>query len=219
MILSQIADQYPILKPQETLSRANKLFEQQQFNLLAIVEKNIFIAIITPKDLKNHFPEQKIAELIPELAKDAVLAENDLLSTIPLFEKYNSKILPVIDDQNRFIGYIEFESLGKEMIQSDFNQEEGGIIKIQFHKQRDSLSQIIRIMEENKALVIKSYIKDRQEENSLPSLVLQVKTEQLGSLVQHLERHGYFVEQSFQLIGSENFDHSRYDSLMKYLTI
>lgn len=219
MILSQIADQYPILKPQETLSRANKLFEQQQFNLLAVVEKNIFIAIITPKDLKNHFPEQKIAELIPELAKDAVLAENDLLSTIPLFEKYNSKILPVIDDQNRFIGYIEFESLGKEMIQSDFNQEEGGIIKIQFHKQRDSLSQIIRIMEENKALVIKSYIKDRQEENSLPSLVLQVKTEQLGNLVQHLERHGYFVEQSFQLIGSENFDHSRYDSLMKYLTI
>ena len=219
MILSQIADQYPILKPQETLSRANKLFEQQQFNLLAIVEKNIFIAIITPKDLKNHFPEQKIAELIPELAKDAVLAENDLLSTIPLFEKYNSKILPVIEDQNRFIGYIEFESLGKEMIQSDFNQEEGGIIKIQFHKQRDSLSQIIRIMEENKALVIKSYIKDRQEENSLPSLVLQVKTEQLGNLVQHLERHGYFVEQSFQLIGSENFDHSRYDSLMKYLTI
>lgn len=219
MILSQIADQYPILKPQETLSRANKLFEQQQFNLLAVVEKNIFIAIITPKDLKNHFPEQKIAELIPELAKDAVLAENDLLSTIPLFEKYNSKILPVIDDQNRFIGYIEFESLGKEMIQSDFNQEEGGIIKIQFHKQRDSLSQIIRIMEENKVLVIKSYIKDRQEENSLPSLVLQVKTEQLGNLVQHLERHGYFVEQSFQLIGSENFDHSRYDSLMKYLTI
>ncbi len=219
MILSHINDHYPCLKTQDTLSRAKKLFEQFQINLLAVIDKGQFLGFINPETLQQHFPEQKIADILPELKNDHLFSENDLLSAIPIFEKYQATILPVVDEQKRFLGYLTFDTLGKEMILTDLNLSIGGIIKIQFHQQRDSLSQIIRIIEENNGLVVKSFIKDQQTEQKLSSLVLQIKTEQLGKIIQHLERHGYFIEHSIQLVGEENLDHSRYDSLMKYLTI
>ncbi len=219
MILSQVIDHYPSLKLQDSLSRAQKLFEQFQISILAVVEKGQFKGILTQQNLQNHYPEQKISEIASELAKDALVGENDIFSSLPLFEKYNEKILPVVDEHDKFLGYLERDALAKEIILSDNNLEEGGIIKLQFHQQRDSMSQIFRILEENKALVIKSFLKDGQNDNQLPTLIIHVKTQQLGILVQHLERHGYVIENSFQLIGTNNFDHSRFESLMKYLTI
>lgn len=219
MILSQLVDYIPSLKPQDQLARAQKLFEQFHISLLAVVDKGQFKAIITVSDLEIGYPEQKISDLITELSKDALLGEDDILVSIPLFEKYNCKFLPVIDNQNHFLGYLEFEALGNEIIKSNTNNQEGGIIKIQFHQERDSLSQILRIIEENKGYVIRLFVKENIDEHKLPLLVLQIKTEQLGNIVQHIERHGFFVEQSFHLVGNESYDQSRYESLMKYLTI
>jgi len=219
MILSQLVDHIPSLKPQDQLARAQKLFEQLHTTLLAVVDKGQFVAILTISDLEKGYPEQKISDLLADLSTDALFAEDDLLVSIPLFEKYNSKLLPIKDEQNRFLGYLEFDALGNEVIKSNLNNLEGGIIKIQFHQQRDSFSQISRIIEENNGFIIRSFVKENTDEKKLPLLVLQIKTEQLGNIVQHLERHGYLVEQSFHLIGNERIDHSRYESLMKYLTI
>lgn len=219
MILSQIVDHYPTLKLQDTLLKAGKLFDQYLVNSLAVVDKGIFKGVLSTDTLKKHYPDQKISSILDELERESAEAENDILTTLPLFEKYNSKIIAVTDQQHRFMGYFERDSLANEIIQSGLNAEEGGIIKITFHQQQDVLSQIIRIVEEHKGTVIKSYLKDRKEENKLPVLVLQIKTEQLGFLVQQLERHGYLIENSFRLVGSEDFEHDRYDSLMKYLNI
>lgn len=219
MILSQLVEYLPSLKPQDQLARAQKLFEQFHTTLLAVVDKGQFKAIITISDLEKGYPEQKISDLLTDLSRDALLGEEDILVSIPFFEKYNCKFLPVIDEQKHFLGYLEFETLGNELIKSNANNQEGGIIKIQFHQQRDSFSQIIRIIEENNGFVIRSFVKEHTNENKLPLLILQVKTEQLGNIVQHLERHGFFIEQSFHLVGNENYDQSRYESLMKYLTI
>ncbi len=219
MILNHISDHYPILKPQDSLSKAQKLFEQFQISFLAIVDRGQFLGFLNKQNLQHQYPDQKIIDLKDDLAKDSLLGENDLFTAIPFFGKYDSKIAPIVDENERFLGYLERDTLGKELIDSDLNLDDGGIIKIQFHQQRDSMAQIFRILEENKALVVKSILQDKGEEHKLPTLMLQVKTQQLGNLVQHLERHGYLIEQSYQLVGSDNFDHSRYESLMKYLTI
>ncbi|RVU24757.1 CBS domain-containing protein [Sandaracinomonas limnophila] len=215
MILNQINTELPTLKPSDSLGKAHKLFENSSIQLLAIVEKGKFLGNILPENLHKTYPEQKVSDLFDITSKEALEESQDIRATLPLFQKLNTRNLAVIDAEKRFLGYLEWNELADEMLKSDFNLENSGIISLGFHQQRDSLANIIRILEENRALVIKTYLKER--ENQLPELNLQVKTEQLNFLVQQLERHGFLVEKAFHLMGDEAENHSNYDLLMKYL--
>lgn len=213
------SDLFPVLKVQDSLSKVGKLMDLHQINLLAIAEKGTFKGFITQNILSNFYPEQKISEILEELPKEALLVDSDDLLAIPFFEKYQSKIFPLINENEKFEGYFSLETLAEQFLFSKYNSEEGGFIKVQFNPQVDSQSAIFSIIEEYKGLVIKSFLKDRQEEELLPLLVIQVKTQQLNFLVQQLERHNYVIEQSFRTVGAEEVDHSRYDLLMKYLNM
>lgn len=212
-------DLYPTLKLQDSLLKAGKLMDVHQTSLLAVVEKGIFKGIITRAILSEHFPEEKISSMINSLSKEAAWWDADGMLALPFFEKYQSPIFPLIDEGEKFRGYYTMELLAEDLLRSKYNAEEGGILKVQFNPQRDAISGIIAILEENKALVVKSFLKDRQEEGLLPLLTLQVKTQQIQVLVQHLERHGYLVENAFRLVGAEEVDHSRYDLLMKFINM
>ncbi len=213
------SDLYPTLKPQDSLLKAGKLMDVHQSPLLAVVEKGSFKGIVTRTILAAHYPEEKISSLIDSLPKEAVWLDDDGLVAMPFFEKYHSPIFPIIDEEEKFRGYYTMELLAEELLRTKYNAEDGGILKVQFNPQTDAMSGIIAILEEYKALVVKSFLIDRQEEGQLPLLILQIKTQQLQVLVQHLERHGYFVEQAYRLVGGEEIDQSRYDLLMKYLNI
>lgn len=215
MIFNQINTELPTLKPSDSLGKAHKLFENSNLQLVSIVEKGKFLGNLSPKELNNTFPEQKVSDLLDIVSKTAIEDQQDIRIALPFFQKTKARNIPVIDSENRFLGYLEWNILADEMLKSDFNMEYSGIICLGFHQQRDSLANIIRNLEENRALVIKTYLKER--ENQLPELNLQVKTEQLNFLVQQLERHGFLVEKAFHLMGDETENHSNYDLLMKYL--
>ena len=218
-MLPNSSDLLPTVKLQDTLLKVGKLMDLHQTNLLAVVDKGFYKGIITQKLLAEHYPEQKISDILEALPHEAIPMDSDGLTAIPFFEKYQSTIFPMVNEKEQFEGYYSIVSLAKEFIHSKFNLEEGGILKIQFNPQIDSFSAIASIIEEYKALITKSFLKDRQEEELLPLLVVQVKTQQLHLLVQQLERHGYLVEQSFRLVGTEEIDQSRYELLMKYLNM
>jgi hypothetical protein len=127
-------------------------------------------------------------------------------------------MLPVVNEEGNWQGYLTWESVAKTTFFTGFNAGNGGIIRILFHSQRDSLSSIARIIEENKGTITRTYLTkmDRPEYNS-PELIIQVQTEQFPTLIKSLERHDVQIEKAFMFGSTEFVDQSRFDLLLKYL--
>jgi len=142
--------------------------------------------------------------------------EEDLLASIPVFDKSGLALLSITNEDNRWQGYLNVETLQKELFSTGFNSDNGGIIRIPFHIQRDSFSQIARIIEEEKGLIVRSYLKTKEQ--SLPEMVIQVQCNKFTTLIQSLERHGFMVEKAF-MFGRQTQEEEalRFDLLMKYL--
>jgi hypothetical protein len=140
------------------------------------------------------------------------------LASLPFFEESGFWIIPVVDEQMKYQGYLPWQSVAKTLFYTGFNAQNGGIIRIVFHTQRDSMSVIAKIIEENKGLITRSYLtKSTKEDHVWPELILQIQTDQFSAIVKSLERHEVHIEKAFMFGDQEEVDQSRFDLLLKYL--
>jgi hypothetical protein len=94
----------------------------------------------------------------------------------------------------------------------------GGIIVLNLNKTDYSLAQVAHVVESNNAKVLSSYVFERSETGML-ELTLKVNREEVGSIVQSLERYDYQVIAYFQESAHLEDLKGRYDELMRYINI
>jgi hypothetical protein len=140
------------------------------------------------------------------------------LASLPFFEDSGFWVIPVVDEQMKYQGYLPWQSVAKTLFYTGFNAQNGGIIRIVFHTQRDSMSVIAKIIEENKGLITRSYLtKSTKVDHVWPELILQIQTDQFSAIVKSLERHEVHIEKAFMFGDQEEVDQSRFELLLKYL--
>jgi CBS domain-containing protein len=217
MILSYLTFDYPHLSPQDSVQKALNTLNRFKKKALPVVKDKLFLGNIDLDILgKCQTPEIQLKDLVNELSDWKMESEEDLLASIPIFDRSNYDLLAVVDDDQKWLGYLDLGTLHKELFQTGFNSENGGIIRIPFHAQRDKFSQIVRIIEEEKGLVVRSYLKEKGDQ--YPELVIQVESNQFAAMIQSLERHGFMVEKAFRFgIQKQEGESARFDLLMKYL--
>ncbi|MHA8065713.1 hypothetical protein V7S76_03420 [Aquirufa sp. ROCK2-A2] len=217
MILSFLSFDYPTLNLQDSLQKALNTLHKSKKIALAVLDGKNFIGNIDKDTLQKFpFPEMKLLELKSELSNWKMESEEDLLASIPVFDQSKYDLLAITDEQQKWLGYLELSTLQNELFCTGFNSDNGGVIKIPFHVQRDNFSQIARIIEEEKGLIVRSYLKTKDK--SYPELVIQVECSQFSTLIQSLERHGFLVEKAFRFGTQQPEGESkRFDLLMKYL--
>jgi hypothetical protein len=168
--------------------------------------------------MKATHPDGKIDQLQHELNQVKIETEEDILASLPFFEESGFWVIPVVDEQMKYQGYLPWQSVAKTLFYTGFNAQNGGIIRIVFHTQRDSMSVIAKIIEENKGLITRSYLtKSTKEDHVWPELILQIQTDQFSTIVKSLERHEIHIEKAFMFGNQEEVDQSRFDLLLKYL--
>lgn len=217
MILSYLSFDYPTLSLQDTVQKALHTLNKSKQSSLAVIDGKLFVGNIDQNSLqKMSSPQIKLAEIQSEFSHWKMETEEDLLASIPIFDKSCLQLLAITNEDNKWQGYLSLETLQKELFSTGFNNDNGGIIRIPFHIQRDSFSQIARIIEEEKGLIVRSYLKTKDQ--ALPEMIIQVQCDRFATLIQSLERHGFIVEKAF-MFGRQTQEEEaqRFDLLMKYL--
>ncbi|MHA8051540.1 hypothetical protein V7S79_10515 [Aquirufa sp. ROCK-SH2] len=217
MILSYLSFDFPTLNLQDTVQKALNTLNKSKKTALAVVDNKIFIGNIDQSILlQSGSPEIRLKDIQSTFSSWKMETEEDLLASIPVFDKSGYDLLAVTDEKNQWQGYLTWDTLQKELFATGFNSDQGGVIRLPFHIQRDSFSQIARIIEEEKGLIVRSYLKTKEQ--SIPEMVIQVQCNQFATLIQSLERHGFMVEKAF-MFGrqTQEVEAQRFDLLMKYL--
>jgi acetoin utilization protein AcuB len=219
MALAFLSFDLPTVSIQDSVQKSLKIMHSNNMNVISVLDKKQWIGNITEEMLmKAAHPDGKIDQFQYELNQVKIETEEDILASLPFFEESGFWIIPVVDEQMKYQGYLPWQSVAKTLFYTGFNVQNGGIIRIVFHTQRDSMSVIAKIIEENKGLITRSYLtKSTKEDHIWPELILQIQTDQFSTIVKSLERHEIHIEKAFMFGNQEEVDQSRFDLLLKYL--
>jgi len=219
MALAFLSFDLPTISIQDSVQKSLKIMHSNNMKVISVLDKKQWIGNITEEMLmKATHPDGKIDQFQHELNQVKIETEEDILASLPFFEDSGFWVIPVVDEQMKYQGYLPWQSVAKTLFYTGFNAQNGGIIRIVFHTQRDSMSVIAKIIEENKGLITRSYLtKSTKVDHVWPELILQIQTDQFSAIVKSLERHEVHIEKAFMFGDQEEVDQSRFELLLKYL--
>jgi acetoin utilization protein AcuB len=219
LTLAYLSYDFPVLKLTDSIQKAMKAFHSHELTNIAVLDGKKYVGNITEELLAiSHHPDGKLSALTSYFKDYSLEAEEDLFASLPLFEKSQFKLIPVVNDAQEWQGYISLSSVGEAIAMNGFNGQDGGIIYIPFHIQYDSFSLIARIIEENRGLITRScMLRNSKDALGLPELMVQIQTEQFSGIIQGLERHGVIINKAYMFGKREAADNERFDLLMKFL--
>lgn len=212
-MLSHLNYDLPVLRLTDSVAKALKTLRAQGVNALAVVDNKDFIGLISSEILSQALsPEQSIADLRNHFSTFRMEEEEDVLASLPWFDEPTLDVIAITNGKGSFRGYLTKNEVGNLLLNSGLENKNGGIIRIPFQASRDSLSTIIRIIEEENGFVVRSFFQE-------PNVVLQVQTEAFGKIISNLERHGIFIEKAFVFGEQLEIDQDRFDHLMRFIDL
>lgn len=212
-MLSHLNYDLPVLRLTDSVAKALKTLRAQGVNALAVVDNKDFIGLISSEILSQALsPEQSLADLRSHFSTFRMEEEEDVLASLPWFDEPTLDVIAITNGEGSFRGYLTKNEVGNLLLNSGLENKNGGIIRIPFQASRDSLSTIIRIIEEENGFVVRSFFQE-------PNVVLQVQTEAFGKIISNLERHRIFIEKAFVFGEQLEIDQDRFDHLMRFIDL
>lgn len=213
LMLSHLNFDLPVLRLTDSVAKALKTLRLQGVNALAVVENKMFIGLVSSANLAHALsPEQTLSDLNEHFSAFHMEEEEDILASLPWFDEPNSDIIAITSANGQFKGYLTKTAVGNLLLNSGLENKNGGIIRIPFQASRDSLSAIIRIIEEENGFVVRTFFQETL-------VVIHIQTEAFGKIIANLERHGIFIEKAFVFGEQLVVDQDRFDHLMRFIDL
>lgn len=129
------------------------------------------------------------------------------------------QMVGVINDEQNYAGVITVQDTLTSFAQTAAVQLPGGILVLSMNYVDYSLSEISRLIEENRAKILSSIIKEDPLDPGKIRLTIKVNELDMSRMVATLERFGYKVIGRYQETKPVENEKERIDMLLRYLDI
>ncbi len=202
----------------DTCAQAMSMMSVYRVKDLPVVEDNNLLGMVSEDSVSTVDPDTLIADT--HLNKSYIYIEmtDHIFEVLSRLAQNNITVVPVVDNEEKFLGIISQEDLIKYYANTFSFKEPGSIIVIETTKNGYILSEVARVVELENAVIISSFITSSEDtENIL--LTIKVNQQEISNIVSALERYDYKVSASF--VEDEYADDlkDRYDLLMNYLNV
>lgn len=194
-----------------------KDFNQLTYSHLPVEKDGIYMGCISENDIRCFDAKKSLLDYQYAL-EGFFVRENDYwLDILEAFAQNNTNILPVLNTDNQYLGYVELSEIMSLFNETPFLNEPGIILVVEKGYQDYSLSEISQIIESSNLHLLGLFVS--KVENDLAQITIKINPTGINELIQSLRRYGYQVlskheEDSY----NKNLrDRSKY--LDKYLNI
>ncbi len=192
--------------------------EELKFSHLPVVDQDrIYLGVVCEDDLLEVSEDGDTLGKHSHLLKSySVARESNLFDAIKIIGEGNLSLLPVINQDKKYIGYLStaevLQDLGRDLTFS----EAGGVIVLKIPVRDYQLTQIAQIVESEDARIIGVHLANASDPDEL---IVCLKTNQpdLSRIIKSFERYNYVITEVFH---QSIFDESvadRYEAFMKYI--
>lgn len=194
-----------------------KVFNQLTYSHIPVKRDNDFIGSVSETDAHCFDNSKKLNEFQYALEPFHVLESTNWLDILEAFALNGSNVMPVLGENNTYLGYYELSDIMNLFNNTPFLSEAGGIIVVEKGIRDYSFSEICQIVESNGSKVLGVFIS--KIENDIMQATIKIGHMGLNSIVQTFRRYNYTVVSEHQ---EDKFiedlkDRSNY--LDKYLNI
>ncbi len=192
-------------------------FNQLTYSHLPVENNGIYMGCISENDIRCFDAEKSIEDYQYALEGFFVRDTDYWLDILESFAQNNSNILPVLDGENEYLGYVELNEIMGIFNETPFLNEAGNIIVVEKGFKDYSLSEISQIVESSNVHVLGLFVS--KIENDLAQITIKINPTGLNEVIQSLRRYGYnIISQHHEDAFNKNLrDRSKY--LDKYLNI
>lgn len=206
------------LSSQDTIEKAQKLFEKLTFTHLPIVDNGIYLGSISENDVTTIEDNSEKIEDYTYLFDPFFAKENenwfDLLKD---FAQNETTIIPVIDENKKYAGYFELSDILNFFNDTPFLYETGSILVVSKNVRDYSFSEITQIVESNNGKVFGAFISKIDGENA--EIMIKISVSDLNNTIQTFRRYEYTILTEIQEDEYLKNLKDRSEYLQKYLNI
>jgi len=219
LTIDLINNNIPRLQLQDTVAKALLLIDDFRLTHLPVVADGKYLGLVSEEDLLDAEEQKMPIEAMQENFVIAAVRDNEhFLSAVNCSNQHDTTIVPVISEENEFIGSITNRELLKVLGNFAGTNEIGGIIVMEMERSQFSISEISRIVESNDATILHLNTTVHPETGML-TVTIHTNKKEIASIVSSFERYEFDVIYFFGNEQFENEIHTNYRHLMNYLDI
>lgn len=216
-ITNYITNDFRAIDSQETIASVQDFFADLSFSHFPVLENGIFIGSIASDDVETFDTDKTIIDYKYTLERFFARKSMIWLDVLEIFAKNHTNVIPVLDENNIYIGYYEMEDIMKFFQETPFLKEQGGIIIVQKGLLDYSMGQVTQIVESNNGKILGCFISEADLENV--HITVKIGVGPMNEIIQTFRRYNYEIISEHQEDTYINSLKERSDYLDKYLNI
>jgi acetoin utilization protein AcuB len=184
----------------------------------------------------THMPVIDNGKLLGFISEEIILESNDIdfdlvgstcyvsltshfYDILKIAAENKLQLVAVLNEERIYIGVITVQDTLTSFAQTAAVQMPGGILVLSMNHNDYSLAEISRLIEENRARILSSIVKEDPLDPGKIRLTLKLNELDLSRIVATLERFGYRVIGRYQESKQLGSEKERIDMLLRYLDI
>lgn len=217
LVTNHISKDFIPPKINQTVGHALDLVNDYQLSHIPVFEGLNFVGNLSKETLEESDEKLFISDIIDLTEHFFLSSQSSLFDAIQLYNNHLSNILPVLDHEMHYIGFLMMDDVTSALSAMPFIAEPGSIMTVSIGHKQFSISEVSKIVESNNAKIIAVFVTSYQEDKVC--ITIKLVAENLSSVGETFERFGYVVEHKFYHDEKEDMIKDRFGMLMKYLDI
>jgi CBS domain containing-hemolysin-like protein len=216
-IKNYVTNDYKAIDSQEIIGAVQDFFADLNFSHFPVIEEEIFIGSIATDDIETFDTDKKVIDY--KYTLDHFFARSNMiwLDVLEVFAKNHTNLVPVLDENNKYLGYYEIEDIIKFFHETPFLKEQGAIIVVKKNTIDYSMSQITQIVESNNGKLLGLFISD--SDINTVQVTIKINLGSINEIIQTFRRYNYEIISEHYEDNYINNLKERSDYLDKYMNM
>ncbi len=201
----------------DSIKDIQMLFNQLTYSHIPIKKEGNYLGCISETDVHCFESDKTLSEFLYTIEGFYVRDSTIWLDILEAFAQSECNIMPVLDENNSYLGYYELNDIISLFNKTPFFAEPGGILIVEKGYNDYSFSEISQIVESNNTKLLGAF--NSRIENDVVQITIKIGSSSLNEIIQTLRRYSYNIisgreEDTFMKDLKE-----RSDYLNKYLNL
>lgn len=216
-ISDYITNDYKAIDSHETIAEVQNFFEEVSFSHFSVLNEGIYMGCIASDDVETFDDDKKVDDY--KYTLEGFFARKNMiwLDVLEVFAKNHSNIVPVLGEDNTYLGYYELEDIVKFFHETPFLKEQGAVIVVERNAIDYSMGQITQIVESNNGKLLGLFISDATAEKI--QVTIKIALGSMNEIIQTFRRYNYEIVSEHHEDNYINNLRERSEYLDKYLNI
>ncbi|MBE0391695.1 MULTISPECIES: CBS domain-containing protein [unclassified Flavobacterium] len=216
-ITNYITTDFKAIDSQDSIATVKDFFDEVNISHFPVVEEGVFIGNLSAEDIETFDENKKIIDYKYTLESFFTRTDSVWLEVLEVFAKNHANLIPVLDENNNYIGYYEIDDIMTFFHQTTFLKEPGRIIKVKKGIIDYSMSQITQIVESNNGKLLGLFISE--SDAATIEVTLKISMGAINEIIQTFRRYNYEITSEHHEDDYINNLKERSDYLDRYLNI